>query len=248
MYIIWCSYICLLLIWPMLGLMLKGWQLHWTLAFTPLAISTYTISFKLATVATIINLLLGSAIAWTFARYEIKGKKWFQMLIEMPMILPTSVIGVILADLYGKQGWVGRYLTLAYSEAGMCLAMMVVSLPLVVRTMQPMMEELEREMEEASWCLGASSLQTFIHAIWPNLAPAVWAATGLTWSRCVGEYGAIMMISSNLPYKDLATSVFIASLVEQDDEGSATLIALTMMFMCVAILLLLEFQWRIKQF
>nr|UNJ15301.1 sulfate transport protein [Cyanidioschyzonaceae sp. 1] len=243
-YIIWCAYICLLLIFPMLSLMVKAWNWNWQLAFTPLAISSYVVTLKLASIATVMNLCLGTSIAWALARYEFPTKKWIQIIIDIPMVLPTSVIGLILADLYGTQGWVGRYLTLSYGTAGMCLAMMVVSLPLVVRTMQPIIAELEKEMEEAAWCLGASPFQTFTRALWPIFTPVIASVAGLTWARCIGEFGAIMMISSNLPYKDLATSVLIASLIEQDDEASATWIALTMMLFCIVVFAIIEFKWR----
>jgi len=241
MFIFWCLYICSLFVWPLINLIIKGLNCPWSLALTPLAISSYGLSVSLATIATLLNLFFGSLMAWTFVRYEFYGKRWFQRLVEIPLVLPASLIGMILVDLYGPKGWIGRYLTLSYSPAGMCLAMMTVSLPLVVRTMQPVIAQLEKDMEEAAWCLGASSWQTFRYAIWPNLVPTIITCLGLTWSRCVGEFGALMIISRNLPYKDLATSVLIASLIEQDDEASATIIALMMMLLCGIVLAFLEY-------
>nr|ARQ82152.1 sulfate ABC transporter permease subunit CysT [Avrainvillea mazei] len=204
-------------------------------AFEPVAICTYQTSISLALVACFLNTIFGFLIAWILVRYNFIGKKILDIVIDLPFALPTSVAGFTLCIIYGSHGWIGAFLSkfgiqIVFTKLGILLAMIFVSFPFLIRILQPILLEIDPTIEEAAWSLGASPWETFLKFIWPIVNPAVFTGMALSFARSIGEYGSIVIISSNFPFKDLITPVFIFQCLEQYDYKGATIIGSVILF------------------
>jgi len=237
-WIITIVYLTLLLILPIAAMLTKAssepFESFWKTATSPIALSSYEITFVTAFAAAAINGVFGTLIAWVLVRYEFFGKRFLEAVVDLPFALPTAVAGLTLATVYSEKGWIGAIfapmgIKIAFTRIGVWIAMMFISLPFIVRTVQPVLTELEKEIEEAAWSLGASKLQTFIQVILPPLTPAILTGVALGFSRAVGEYGSTVIIASNTPFKDLITPILIFQRLEQYDYVGATVIGVVML-------------------
>jgi sulfate transport system permease protein len=207
----------------------------WALATTPEALATYKISFGLAFLAALMNGFFGLIIAWALVRCDFPGKRILHSLIDLPFALPTAVAGLALSAVYSTNGWIGAPLfamfglRVSFTWLGVAIAMVFISLPFAVRSVEPVLEVLEKEQEEAAWCLGASKRQTLFKVVLPQLAPAILSGIAQGYSRAVGEYGSVVMISSNVPFQDLITPTLIIQKLEEFDLNSATVIGMVML-------------------
>jgi sulfate transport system permease protein len=231
-------YLALLLILPIAALLTKAasepFESFWKTATSPLALSSYEITFVTAFAAAAVNGVFGTLIAWVLVRYDFFGKRFLEAVVDLPFALPTAVAGLTLATVYSEKGWIGSLFApagfkIAFTRLGVWIAMMFISLPFIVRTVQPVLTELEKEIEEAAWSLGASKFQTFIQVILPPLTPAILTGVALGFSRAVGEYGSTVIIASNTPFKDLITPILIFQRLEQYDYVGATVIGTVML-------------------
>ena len=237
-WVITFTYLAFLLILPIAALLTKAasepFESFWKTATSPLAVSSYEITFVTAFAAAAVNGVFGTLIAWVLVRYDFFGKRFLEAVVDLPFALPTAVAGLTLATVYSEKGWIGSLLApagvkVAFTRLGVWIAMMFISLPFIVRTVQPVLTELEKEIEEAAWSLGASKFQTFIQVILPPLTPAILTGVALGFSRAVGEYGSTVIIASNTPFKDLITPILIFQRLEQYDYVGATVIGTVML-------------------
>lgn len=241
-----------LLILPLTVLFLGIAQTQWSevirKATDPIAVSAYVLTVQMALYAALLNTLFGFIITWVLTRYQFFGKKILDAAVDLPFALPTSVAGLTLATVYGDQGWIGSFFSpfgvqIVFTKSGVLLAMIFVSFPFVIRTLQPVLQEIEQSLEEAAWSLGASPWQTFRRVILPTLWPAVFTGFTLSFSRALGEFGSIVMISSNLPFKDLVASVLIYQSLEQYDYLGASVIgAVVLLIAFITLILINAFQ------
>jgi sulfate transport system permease protein len=214
----------------------------WKIATSPIALATYEVTFVTALIAALINGVFGVLVAWVLVRYDFPFKRIIDAAIDLPFALPTSVAGLTLATVYSDKGWIGSLLApfgikVAFTRLGVGMAMIFISLPFVVRTLQPVLQEMEKEIEEAAWCLGASQFQTFWRVVLPPLMPAILTGVALGFSRAVGEYGSVVIVASNIPFKDLIASVLIIQRLEQYDYSGATVIGTVLLLLSLLILL-----------
>ncbi|MCY7331431.1 MAG: sulfate ABC transporter permease subunit CysT [Pseudanabaena sp. CAN_BIN31] len=231
-------YLAFLLILPIAALLTKAasepFESFWKTGTSPIALSSYEITFVTAFAAAAVNGVFGTLIAWVLVRYDFFGKRFLEAVVDLPFALPTSVAGLTLAMVYSEKGWIGSLaepfgIKIAFTRLGVWIAMMFISLPFIVRTVQPVLTELEKEIEEAAWSLGASKWQTFVQIILPPLTPAILTGVALGFSRAVGEYGSTVIIASNTPFKDLITPILIFQRLEQYDYVGATVIGTVML-------------------
>ena len=247
--IILIFYFFFLLILPLLVLFILILQNNWNEVFRkatdPVALSAYLLTIEMAFYAAFINTVFGFIITWVLIRYNFSGKKFLDAAVDLPFALPTSVAGLTLATVYGDQGWIGSLFNLfgfqiVFTKIGVLIAMIFVSFPFVIRTLQPVLQEVEQSLEEAAWSLGASSWQTFFKIILPTLWPAIFTGFTLSFSRALGEFGSIVMISSNLPFKDLVASVLIYQSLEQYDYLGASVIGTVVLLIALFTLLMIN--------
>ncbi len=240
------GYISIMLLLPVSALMLKASTESpadfWRIATSPIALATYEVTFVTALIAALINGVFGVLVAWVLVRYDFPFKRIIDAAIDLPFALPTSVAGLTLATVYSDKGWIGSLLApfgikVAFTRLGVGMAMIFISLPFVVRTLQPVLQEMEKEIEEAAWCLGASQFQTFWRVVLPPLMPAILTGVALGFSRAVGEYGSVVIVASNIPFKDLIASVLIIQRLEQYDYSGATVIGTVLLLLSLLILL-----------
>ena len=217
-----------------------------------IALSAYYITFSLALVACFINTIFGFLIAWVLIRYEFKGKKFLDSIIDLPFALPTSVAGFTLVNIYSRQSTIGQFLgsfniQIAFTQFGIIIAMIFVSFPFMIRSIQPKLLSLNKEIEQAAWLLGASSWNSFQNIIFPFLLPSFLTGMTLAFSRAIGEYGSIVIISSNFPLKDLIASVLVFQSLEQYDYLNATIIGIVMLLFSLLLLIAINFfqSWNI---
>ena len=243
------TYIFFLLLLPLSALFVilitNSWEEIVKRALDPIAISAYTLTLKMAFFAALINTIFGFIITWVLTRYNFFVKKYLDAAVDLPFALPTSVAGLTLTTVYGEQGWIGNLLhklnmQIVFTPIGVLLAMIFVSFPFVIRTLQPVLQELEVSLEEAAWSLGANSWQTFSRIILPTLWPAIITGFTLSFSRALGEFGSIVMISSNLPLKDLVASVLIYQSLEQYDYLGASVIGIVVLFIALISLIFIN--------
>ena len=213
----------------------------WQIATEPIAISTYVITLSTASLAALFNGIFGFILAWVLVRYDFPGKKLLDAAVDLPFALPTSVAGLTLATVYNPQGWIGRMLSalgiqVLFTRWGVAIAMIFVSFPFVVRTLQPVLQDMEVELEEVAWSLGASPWETFCRVSFPSLLPALVTGVTLAFSRAVGEYGSIVIVSSNMPLKDLIASVLIFQNLEQYEYTGATVIGTVVLLLSLTLL------------
>lgn len=203
------------------------------------------LSFTTALVAALINVFLGLLLAWCLVRYHFPGKRIVDALIDLPFALPTAVAGIALTSLYAPTGWIGQFLEprgfkVAYTSVGITLALIFIGIPFVVRTVQPILSDLETELEEASSALGANRWQTIRYVIFPIILPSLMTGFGLAFARGVGEYGSVIFIAGNQPYKTEIAPLLIISRLEEFDYAGATTIAVIMLLLSFALLLLIN--------
>lgn len=244
------GYLAFMLGLPIAAMLTKSLSLgpaeFWHIATSPLARSTYNVTFVTALIAALIDGVFGVLIAWVLVRYTFPGKKLIDASIDLPFALPTAVAGLTLATVYSENGWIGSLLAplgikVAFTRLGVGVAMMFISLPFVVRTVQPVLMQMERETEEAAWSLGASSWQTFWWVLLPPLFPAILTGIALGFSRAVGEFGSTVIISSNTPFKDLIAPVLVFQRLEQYDFAGATVIGMVLLIISLLMLLVINF-------
>jgi sulfate/thiosulfate transport system permease protein len=239
-------YLIVMLFLPGAALILKAATLSpakiWEIATSPVALSAYNVTFVTAFIAAAINGFAGVAVAWVLVRYEFPFRKILDAAIDLPFALPTAVAGLTIATVYSSNGWVGSLLApfgirVAFTRLGVGVAMIFISLPFVVRTVQPILQEMERELEEAAWCLGANQWETFWNVILPPLMPAILTGVALGFARAVGEYGSVVLVAANVPFQDLIAPVLIFQRLEQYDYAGATVIGTVMLVVSLLILL-----------
>ncbi|WP_367898685.1 sulfate ABC transporter permease subunit CysT [Leptospira sp. WS58.C1] len=199
------------------------------------------LSFGAGGVAAVINLFVGFLFAWVLVRYDFPGKKILDSLVDLPFTLPTAVAGIALTTIYAPNGFIGKYLTpygiqIAYTPIGIVIALVFIGFPFVVRTVQPILEDLPKELEESAYCLGANRLQTFTKVILPELVPSLLAGTSMAFARGIGEYGSVVFISGNLPGKTEILPLLIVTKLEQYEYAKATGIAVLMLVLSFTIM------------
>ncbi|OWY39551.1 sulfate ABC transporter permease subunit CysT [Xenophilus sp. AP218F] len=240
------SYLSLLVLIPLSAVFIRSSELSleafWQAAAAPRVLASYRLSFGMALAAAAINAVFGLLLAWSLVRYRFPGKKLVDALIDLPFALPTAVAGIALTALYAGNGWLGRYLEplgikVAFGPLGVLVALVFIGLPFVVRTVQPVLEDLETELEEASASLGARRWQTFRHVTLPALRPALLTGFALAFARAVGEYGSVIFIAGNIPMVSEITPLMIISKLEQYDYAGATAIASVMLAASFSLLL-----------
>ena len=244
------AYLVLVLFLPVAGMLLKaagvGPQGFWEMATSPEALASYKVSFGVAALASLVNGVFGLLVAWALIRSRFRGQRLLDSLIDLPFALPTAVAGLALSFVYGPEGWLGKPLMqlfglkVSFTVVGVGVAMVFISLPFVVRTVEPVLRSLEKEQEEASWCLGASPMQTFVRVVLPQLMPAILGGVAQGYSRAVGEYGSVVMISSNVPFRELITPTLIVQKLEEYDIEAATVIGSVMLIFSLISLLLIN--------
>jgi sulfate/thiosulfate transport system permease protein len=239
---------------PFAGLILRtfemSWSDFWRLATTDRALAAYRLTFGASLAAAVANAVFGTLLAWVLVRYEFPGRRFIDAIVDFPFALPTAVAGLTLASLFAPNGWLGRSLVPlgiegAYTPLGVVIALTFVGMPFVVRTLQPVLESLEREVEEAAATLGAGRLRTFVSVIVPSLLPALLTGFALAFARAIGEYGSVVFISGNLPFKtEIAPQLIFIRLEEYDYTGAIALavVLLVFSFLLLGAINLLE-QW-----
>lgn len=233
------AYLSLLVLIPLAGVFLRTFELSltefWQVATSPRVLSSYRISFGLSLLAASINAVFGLLLAWVLVRYSFPGKKLVDALIDLPFALPTAVAGIALTALYARNGWLGQYIEgqlgikVAFGPLGILVALTFIGLPFVVRTVQPVLEDIETELEEAAASLGADRWQTFRRVLLPILLPAVLTGFALAFARAVGEYGSVIFIAGNIPLVSEITPLLIIIKLEQYEYAGATAIAAVML-------------------
>lgn len=238
-------YLSLIVLLPLGALVIKsmtmGWSGFWHAAWNPRVVAAYKLTFGTSLAAALVNAIFGLMVAWTLVRYTIPGKRFIDALVDLPFALPTAVSGIALTAVYSRNGWIGQYLEpigiqAAFTPLGIVIALTFIGLPFVVRTLQPAIEEIDRESEEAAASLGATRLQTFWRVILPALLPALLTGFALSFARALGEYGSVVFISGNRPMHTEIASLLIITKLEENDTAGATAIA-TMMLAASFVLL-----------
>jgi sulfate transport system permease protein len=246
-------YLSLIVLIPLAALVLRsfsdGWHPFWAAATSPRVIAAYKLTFMTSFIAAVINAFFGFIVAWSLVRYTIPGKKLIDAMIDLPFALPTAVSGIALTAVYSQNGWIGRYLEplgikVAFTPLGIIVALVFIGLPFIVRTVQPAIEELDRDTEEAAASLGASRFQAFRRVILPALLPALMTGFALSFARALGEYGSVVFISGNFPMRTEIASLLIVSKLEQYDVPGAAAIATVMLMISFLLLLVINgLQW-----
>jgi sulfate transport system permease protein len=231
-------YLALIVLIPLSAVFLKTftmtWEAFWSAVTSERVMASYRLSFGASLIAATINVFFGGIVAWVLVRYQFPGKRIIDALVDLPFALPTAVAGITLTALYSSNGWIGQYLEMlgwkvAFTPVGVVVALTFIGLPFVVRTVQPVLEDAERELEEAAASLGANSLQTFSRIIFPTVMPALLTGFALAFARATGEYGSVIFIAGNMPMVSEITPLFIITKLEQYDYAGATAIAVVML-------------------
>ena len=239
-------YLSLLVLIPLSAVFLKtatlSWEQFWNIVTAPRVLASYQLSFGASLLAAALNTVFGLLLAWSLVRYSFPGKKLVDALIDLPFALPTAVAGIALTALYAGNGWLGSLLEpfgikVAFKPLGVLVALTFIGLPFVVRTVQPVLEDIDTELEEAAASLGAHRWQTFRHVVFPILTPALLTGFALAFARAVGEYGSVIFIAGNIPMVSEITPLMIITKLEQFDYAGATAIATVMLVFSFALLL-----------
>ena len=242
-------YLSLIVLIPLSALLFKTftltWAEFWTAVASPRVLASYRLTFGASFLAALFNVFAGLLLAWVLVRYSFPGKKIIDALIDLPFALPTAVAGISLTALLADNGWIGQYLEplgikLAFNPNGVVIALIFISLPFVVRTVQPVLEDAEKELEEAATCLGASRFQTFRYVIFPGIAPALLTGFAMAFARAVGEYGSVIFIAGNMPMVSEITPLIIIGKLEQYDYAGATAVATVMLGISFVLLLVIN--------
>ena len=242
-------YLFLIVLIPLSALLFKTFSLTWVqfveAVTAPRVMASYRLTFGASLIAATVNLFAGLLVAWVLVRYEFPGKKVVDALVDLPFALPTAVAGISLTALLAGNGWIGQYLEplgiqLAFQPAGVVIALIFIGLPFVVRTVQPVLEDAEKELEEAAMCLGATRWQTFARVILPTIGPALLTGFAMAFARAVGEYGSVIFIAGNMPMVSEITPLIIIGKLEQYDYAGATAVATVMLAISFVLLLLIN--------
>jgi len=239
-------YLSVIVLIPIGGLIFKAlgmsWAELWRLATTERAMAAYRLTFGASFIAALMNAIFGTILSWVLVRYHFPGRRFVDALVDIPFALPTAVAGLTLANLYSPNGWLGQWLVPmgikgAYSQLGVVIALTFVGLPFVVRTLQPVLEGMEREVEEVAATLGAGRFRTFISVVAPTLFPTVITGFALSFARAVGEYGSVIFISSNIPRKTEIAPLVIITLLEQYEYTGAMALAVVLLIISFTLLI-----------
>ncbi|MDN4572433.1 sulfate ABC transporter permease subunit CysT [Pandoraea cepalis] len=251
------GYLSLVVLVPLLMVFIKASSLDWAsfiaAVSSPRVLASYRLTFGLSLAAAMLNAVFGVVLAWVLVRYSFPGKRFVDALIDLPFALPTSVAGIVLASIYAPNGWIGHWfapldIKIAFTPLGIFVALTFIGLPFVVRTLQPVLEEFEREQEEAAACLGATRWQTLRHVILPAVLPALLTGFALAFARAVGEYGSVIFIAGNIPMVSEITSLLIVTKLEQYDYAGAAALAVVMLVISFVLLLLINtLQWWLQR-
>ncbi|AMC36013.1 sulfate ABC transporter permease subunit CysT [Janthinobacterium sp. B9-8] len=246
-------YLSIIVLLPLSALLIKtsslSWEQFWLIISEPRVVASYKLTFGASLLAALINLFTGLLVAWVLVRYQFYGKRFIDAMVDLPFALPTAVAGIALATIYAPNGWIGQYLEplgfkIAFTPIGIVIALTFVTLPFVVRTVQPVLQDLEHELEEAACSLGATRWQIFYKVIFPTILPALLTGFALAFARAIGEYGSVIFIAGNMPFVSEITPLMIISKLEQYDYLGATAIAVVMLVVSFALLLLINgLQW-----
>jgi sulfate transport system permease protein len=243
------SYLSLIVLIPLSAVFIKssglGWSEFWHVATTPRVMASYRLSFGASLLAAAINVVFGLLLAWSLVRYNFPGRRIVDALVDLPFALPTAVAGIALTALYAPNGWLGQYLEplgikVAFTPLGVLVALVFIGVPFVVRTVQPVLEDLDVEFEEAAASLGATRLQTIRRVVLPMLGPALLTGFALAFARAVGEYGSVIFIAGNLPMISEITPLIIITKLEQYDYAGATTVAAVMLIVSFILLLIIN--------
>jgi len=250
-------YLSIIVFIPLSIIFLKSFELtfeeFWAAVTNARVLASYRVSFVTALCAALINTFFGLIVAWVLVRYQFPGKKIIDALVDIPFALPTAVAGIALTAIYAKNGWIGSFLEplgikVAYAPLGIIVALTFIGIPFVVRTVQPVIEDLEKDMEEAAVMLGAYRLRTFFQIILPTLFPALLTGFTLAFARGIGEYGSVVFISGNMPLKTEISPLLIMTKLEQYDYAGATAIAAVMLIVSFILLFAINLlQWRMNR-
>jgi len=242
-------YLSLIVLIPLSAAFVKtaalSWPAFWATVTTPRVVASYRLTFGASFAAALLNAIFGLLVAWVLVRYRFPGKKVIDALVDLPFALPTAVAGIALTALYAGNGWIGRWLEpfgikVAFTPLGVFVALTFIGLPFVVRTVQPVLEDVEAELEEAAATLGASRLQTFTRVIFPTILPALVTGFALAFARAVGEYGSVIFIAGNMPMISEITPLLIITKLEQYDYAGATALAVVMLVISFVLLLVIN--------
>lgn len=253
------AYLTLLILIPLAALVLRstdvGFAGFWKIVTDARTIAALETSFGTAFIAALVNVVFGVILAWVLVRYRFPGRRFIDAIVDIPFALPTAVAGIALASIYAPNGWIGSLLTpfdirIAFSRAGIVVALIFIGLPFVVRTVQPIMEEISREVEEAAATLGASRFQTIWRVLLPSLQPAILTGFALAFARGVGEYGSVIFIAGNTPYVSEIAPLLIVIRLEEYDYAGATALATVMLALSFAMLLFINLiqSWTRKKY
>ena len=243
------AYLSLIVLIPLAAVFLKagslGFEHFWQAATSPRVLASYRLSFGASLIAALINAVFGLLLAWVLVRYAFPGKRLVDALVDLPFALPTAVAGIALTALYAKNGWVGQILEpwgiqVAFTPLGVLVALIFIGLPFVVRTVQPILEDLDTEYEEAAVSLGANRWQAFLHVVLPTVFPALLTGFAMAFARAVGEYGSVIFIAGNIPLVSEITPLMIITKLEQYDYAGATSIAVVMLIFSFILLLIIN--------
>ncbi|HWH48355.1 MAG TPA: sulfate ABC transporter permease subunit CysT [Burkholderiales bacterium] len=246
-------YLSLIVLIPLSAAFIKtaslSWPQFWTTVTTPRVMASYRLTFGASLAAAAVNAVFGLLVAWVLVRYRFPGKRLIDALVDLPFALPTAVAGIALTALYAANGWIGHFfeplgIKIAFTPLGVFVALTFIGLPFVVRTVQPVLEDIESELEEAAATLGANRLQTFSRVIFPTLLPALMTGFALAFARAVGEYGSVIFIAGNMPMISEITPLLIITKLEQYDYAGATALAVVMLVISFVMLLVINLlQW-----
>lgn len=247
------TYLSLLVLIPLSGVFVMtsqmSWDDFWRVVTSRQVVATYKVTFGVSFAAACTNAVFGLLVAWVLVRYRFPGRKLLDGLVDLPFALPTAVAGIALTALYAQTGWLGQFfysigIQTAYSKTGIFIALTFIGIPFVVRTVQPVIEDLDAEVEEAAASLGASRLRTWITIVLPALIPALLTGFALAFARAVGEYGSVIFISGNMPLRTEITPLIIVKFLEQYQYAEATAVAAVMLIVSFIILLVINLLQR----
>jgi len=253
------AYLSLIVLIPLGALMVRsaslGWDEYWRLALDPRTLAALRTSFGASLIAAMINAVFGLILAWVLVRYRFPGKRLIDSMIDLPFALPTAVAGIALSALYAPTGWFGALLeplgiTIAYTPAGIVVALVFVGLPFVVRTVQPVLADLDKELEEVAATLGAARVQTIVRVILPPLVPAILTGFALALARAIGEYGSVIFIAGNIPFVSEIAPLLIVIRLEEFNYAAATAVASVMLAISFTMLLVINLiqAWSRRRF
>jgi sulfate transport system permease protein len=243
------TYLSLIVLLPLAGLVLKtatlGWPEFWRIATDSRTLAALRLSFGLSLFAAAINAVFGMIVAWVLVRYEFPGRRLLDAFIDLPFALPTAVAGIALTAIYAPNGWVGQLakaagFKVAYTPIGILIALVFIGLPFIVRTVQPVLEDLDRELEEAAHSLGATPRQAFLRVVLPAITPALLTGFTLAFARALGEYGSVIFVAGNMPMVSEITPLIIITKLEQYDYAGATAVAAVMLVASFVLLLVIN--------